>query len=65
MEIKLRDKMIEDIYKTTPLGLKSLAGLFDISHIRVRQILLARNVKVGKKKVKKVEREMALDKVKE
>lgn len=57
--------MIEDIYKTTPLGLKSLAGLFDISHIRVRQILLARNVKVGKKKVKKVEREKALDKVKE
>lgn len=64
METRLRNKMIEDIYKTTPLGLKSLAGLFGISHIRVRQILLDRNVKVGKKKVKKSVREKALDKVK-
>ena len=57
--------MIEDIYKTTPLGLKSLAGLFDLSHIRIRQILMERGIKVGKKKVKKVEREKAIDKVKE
>lgn len=63
--MKLRDKMIEDIYKTTPLGLKSLAGLFDLSHIRIRQILMERGIKVGKKKVKKVEREKAIDKVKE
>lgn len=57
--------MIAEIYTTTPLGLKSLGGLFDLSHIRIRQILMAKGIKIGKKKVKKVERDKALDKVKE
>ena len=60
----MRDKMIINIYRTTPLGLKSLGGLFDLSHIRVRQILLANGIKIGKKKVKKAAHDEALDKVK-